>query len=230
MSQKFVAHIEELKAYLDSMSNPEAMKTRIEAIEALLAIKPEDEKFPNREKITNEASFMLKNKDRIMKSVGPDRYMGTFEKAIQFLEKHPPEKVKKKKKVKTKSEEGQTIWLDYGELTRRYVTTEYTLPPWDQQQTTWQVVVEPPAERQPVATVAANTETTITATQANTGGAAARMIADLHRALEAPRPRGMNGAAGVPGNGYGAGQTLPGPAQEEQGAAQDQGDRRNGTR
>ena len=99
MSQRFLEHIEELKVYLDSMSNPETMKVRLEAIEAALAIEKGDQKPPTRAHMLNEASFMLKSKDRIMKAVAPEKYLEVFSKIVSFLENNPPEKKPKKKKV-----------------------------------------------------------------------------------------------------------------------------------
>jgi hypothetical protein len=95
---KFVAHIEELRLFLDSLTNPEAMKKRMDSVIALLEAKGEDVQKPTRAGMSAEASFMLKNKDRITKAIGTDDYIVLFGRIVTFLEKNPPERKKKLKK------------------------------------------------------------------------------------------------------------------------------------
>lgn len=125
MNAKFIEHVESLKSLLDSFSNPSIMKERIEKIESLLA---PPSKAPaikaSRADVISEATFMIKNKERINKAVGPEKYMEVFSKAVKFLEKNPPER-KKKKKKSTNPFLGSVIEVTLGNTVDAY---RYSVP------------------------------------------------------------------------------------------------------
>jgi hypothetical protein len=125
---KFVSHIEELKIYLDSVSNPAAMKTRLGTMESMIGAKEGAEHYPTRSQIMGEASFMVKNKERVTKAVGTEKYMEVFHGLIKFLEKHPPEKKKKKSQAQAAFDAFEELTLPTPrESGRAY---RYSLPTW----------------------------------------------------------------------------------------------------
>ena len=90
-----IKRIQDLKFYLGPMSTYDEVEGRIKSIEDMFSIKKGEEGYPTHKIVASHTSFIMKNKEKIVESLGEKKYADTFCQLVRFLEQNP-EKVDKK--------------------------------------------------------------------------------------------------------------------------------------
>ena len=122
-----MGELEELKIFLDSRLRSNTLMERLKAIEDKFLVKKGEAGYPTRDSMAKDTAFLVKNKEKITNTIGPEKYMDVFCRLVKFLEENP-EKIEKKPKDESRSSVSIDINNFYS-LTGRYDLTygQYTV-------------------------------------------------------------------------------------------------------